>query len=174
MGSRLSLSWIVEILYGVLEVFTVFTGMTFVINQKQKEQWHHLYHEDGSQGTAKGVAPHRSPWFSGHFPENPILPGVAVLAMVKEAILYGEKKEGKKVEITGIKKVRFRLPVKPDDILNISYSLLRTEERRTYSFKVSLDGQVMCSGAMLARELINFCGTDLLREPLTFTINEEE
>ncbi|MDR2861107.1 MAG: hypothetical protein LBV07_00945 [Syntrophobacterales bacterium] len=128
------------------------------MNQEQNEQWHYLYPEDDdhdSQGAVKGVAPQASPWFSGHFPGNPILPGIAILVMVKETILCGEGKKGKKVKITGMKKIRFRLPAKPDDTLDISYSALPGKENLTYSFKVSLAGQVMCMGAMLAAEAMN-------------------
>jgi 3-hydroxymyristoyl/3-hydroxydecanoyl-(acyl carrier protein) dehydratase len=75
--------------------------------------------------------------------------------MVKEAIICGEEKKGKKVKITGVKKVRFRQPAKPDDMLIISYSPSTAKENQTYSFKVSLAEQVMCIGTMLAVELIN-------------------
>jgi len=128
------------------------------MGQEQNEQWHHLLHEgdaQDSQDAAKGVAPQHSLWFSGHFPGNPILPGIAILAMVKEAILCEEGKKGKKIKITGIQKVRFRQPVKPDDTLSISYSALPAKKNWAYAFKVSLAGQVMCVGTMLAVESIN-------------------
>ena len=129
------------------------------MNQEQNEQWHYLLHEDNapnSPGITRSIAPSRSLWFSGHFPGNPILPGIAILGMVKEAILCEERKKGRKIKITGIRKVRFRLPAKPDDILNISYSASPAKDKGTYSFKVSLDGQVICMGIMLAGEETSF------------------
>lgn len=123
------------------------------MSQEQKEQWHDLFPQDDtqdSQGITKGVASRRSLWFSGHFPGNPILPGIAILAMVKETIIGGERVKGNKVNITGIRKVRFRQPAKPDDMLSISYAALPAKKDRAYSFKVSLAEQVICTGTMLA------------------------
>ena len=128
------------------------------MSQEQNEQWHYLLHEGNaqdSQDITNGVAPSHSPWFSGHFPGNPILPGIAILAMVKETIIGEEEKKGKKIKVTGVRKVRFRQPVKPDDILSIAYSALPAKNNRAYSFKVSLAEQVMCMGTIFAVELIN-------------------
>ena len=125
------------------------------MTQEQKEQWHYLHHAGDThdyQSVTSGVAPQHSLWFSGHFPGNPILPGIAILAMVKEAIICEEGGKGKKVKIIGVRKVRFRQPVKPDDILSISYSAIPVKKNRAYSFKVSLAEQVMCMGTMLAAE----------------------
>jgi 3-hydroxymyristoyl/3-hydroxydecanoyl-(acyl carrier protein) dehydratase len=129
------------------------------MNPEQNEQWHYLVPGDDSHGpkdAIKGIAPRRSLWFSGHFPGNPILPGIAILAMVKEAILRGEREKGRNISVTGVRRIRFRLPAKPDDMLDISYSALPEKEKLTYSFKVSLTGQVMCLGTMLATEATNF------------------
>ena len=37
--------------------------------------------------TAAAAVPGDSAWYAGHFPDNPILPGIAILAMVEEAII---------------------------------------------------------------------------------------
>ena len=58
-----------------------------------------------------------SPWFSGHFPDAPILPGIAILSMVTDAITHHESEKGKKIRIASIRGVRFRLPVRPDELL---------------------------------------------------------
>ena len=37
--------------------------------------------------TAAAGVPGDSAWYAGHFRDNPILPGIAILAFVKEAII---------------------------------------------------------------------------------------
>ncbi len=47
--------------------------------------------------TASAGVPGDSAWYAGHFPGNPILPGIAILALVKEAIITAELREGRRV-----------------------------------------------------------------------------
>ena len=117
------------------------------------EQWHRIYRETGPSGfevVFRASAQSGSPWFSGHFPGDPILPGIAILSMVKEAILAEECRKGKHIRIQGINRVRFRLPVKPDDLLTLAFSLSERGGNLVYSFKVSLDGKTVCNGVIAA------------------------
>ena len=92
-----------------------------------------------------------SAWYAGHFPDNPILPGIAILALVKEAIVTAELREGRQVVITGVGRVRFRLPVRPGDRMCF---LITREERGdgwAYHFAVNLSGEAACTGIFTAR-----------------------
>lgn len=89
-------------------------------------------------------------WYDGHFPGNPILPGIAVLALVEEAILAAEFREKRKVVITGVSRVRFRLPVKPDDTMTLKIARERKRDGFTYEFSVSLDDDLACTGFIKA------------------------
>ena len=100
---------------------------------------------------ASGRIPADSVWFAGHFPGNPILPGIAVLALVEEAILVTELKEKRQVVITGIGRVRFRLPVKPDDWMTLKISREIKQDRLTYEFSVCLAEELACTGFFRAR-----------------------
>jgi hypothetical protein len=55
-----------------------------------KEIWHSISYNKGiAQGStvwADAYIGAASPWFSGHFPDEPILPGIAILSMVSEVI----------------------------------------------------------------------------------------
>ena len=88
-----------------------------------------------------------SGWFSGHFPGKPILPGIAHLAMVSDAI---SQAEGKNLSISGIKKIRFRHPVKPDEELKIVATPVGGE---IYSFCVRLEGETTCSGTIAMKSV---------------------
>jgi 3-hydroxyacyl-[acyl-carrier-protein] dehydratase len=68
------------------------------------------------------------PHFTGHFPDNPIMPGVliveamaqtaAVLVMASEEAEKGSAKE-KNVLFMGIENAKFRKPVLPGDVCNL-------------------------------------------------------
>ena len=103
------------------------------------------------RATAAAAVPGDSAWYVGHFPDNPILPGIAILALVKEAIVTAELREGRRVVITGLGRVRFRLPIKPDDRMTLE---ITREEKRggmAYLFSVSLAGEAACTGAIRAQ-----------------------
>ena len=60
-------------------------------------------------------------WFlHGHFPGNPVVPGVIlceILAQSACVLLSREQAEGSTPYYTGIDKVRFKNPVKPGDLI---------------------------------------------------------
>lgn len=56
--------------------------------------------------------PGDSAFFAGHFPGHPILPGIAHLALVGQAL-------GKQTRIAGIASLRLRSPVQPGDVLDL-------------------------------------------------------
>lgn len=63
------------------------------------------------------------PFFQGHFPAEPVMPGVLILesmaqlAAVLAYVSIGEEGRGKLLYFAGIDGVRFRLPVIPGDQL---------------------------------------------------------
>lgn len=103
------------------------------------------------QITASAKVPPDSVWYDGHFPGNPILPGIAVLALVEEAILAAELAKNRRVEMTGIGRVRFRLPVKPDDRMTLKISRERKNDGLSYEFSVCIAEESACTGFLKAR-----------------------
>ena len=63
------------------------------------------------------------PFFTGHFPDDPVMPGVMILESMGQvtSVLLGiklGKEQGSKIAfLTGIDKARFRKPVRPGDRL---------------------------------------------------------
>jgi 3-hydroxymyristoyl/3-hydroxydecanoyl-(acyl carrier protein) dehydratase len=92
-----------------------------------------------------------SPWFSGHFPGAPILPGIAMLSMVKETIVAGNKERAGEITITGVKRVRFRQPVYPSDRISVLVSGTTGELDKSYSFRIIVDENVACSGIVTVK-----------------------
>jgi 3-hydroxyacyl-[acyl-carrier-protein] dehydratase len=101
---------------------------------------------------ASAFVPADSAWYAGHFPGRPILPGIAILALVQEAILATALAEGRNLTITGVNRVRFRLPVNPGDRMEIRVGGERRRDGWAYPFHATLAGEPLCSGIFTARE----------------------
>ncbi|MDP2645204.1 MAG: hypothetical protein Q8P24_09710 [Desulfobacterales bacterium] len=97
-----------------------------------------------SQISADIFVPPDSPWFCGHFPGEPILPGIAQLGMVYDAI---SQSGDRNLEISNISRVRFKQMIRPNDQLNITVQP-RNDRGKSYSFRIMVAGKVACSGVM--------------------------
>ena len=78
------------------------------------------------------------PFFQGHFPGHPIMPGVLILEAMAQvggvyAQLAGEVEEGKVPYFVGIDQARFRKPVLPGDVLRLELTLASLR-RGIYTF----------------------------------------
>lgn len=78
------------------------------------------------------------PFFQGHFPGHPIMPGVLILEAMAQvggvfAQLSREAKEDEVPYFVGIDKARFRKPVLPGHVLRLELQLLKLR-RGIYSF----------------------------------------
>lgn len=66
-------------------------------------------------------------YFKGHFPSNPIMPGVLIVETIAQvgavSLLMVPENKGKLVLFAGIDKVRFKRIVRPKDILEIEVEL---------------------------------------------------
>ena len=88
--------------------------------------------------------PSESNWFSGHFPGEPILPGIAQLGMVFDAI---NRSEGRNIKITGIRRVRFKQIIRPDDPLHLTIKPHKNGSG-AYDFRIQVNAELACSGIM--------------------------
>ncbi len=67
-------------------------------------------------------------FFQGHFPGNPIMPGVLIveaMAQLSGVLAYKSGAGGKATYFLSIEKARFRKPVVPGDQLRLEVSVLR-------------------------------------------------
>ena len=119
--------------------------------------WHEVSVEHGLDEngiSAVVVAKTGSPWFDGHFPGQPILPGIALLAMAFEAAQEQEAREGNRIRLKAVKRVRFKKPVRPDEPFTVAVKREQKESGISYSFTILLGGEAGCTG-ILAVETIS-------------------
>lgn len=68
-------------------------------------------------------------YFKGHFPENPIMPGVLIVESLAQtgavAILSMEENKGKNALFGGIDKLRFKKQVVPGDTLKLEVKIIK-------------------------------------------------
>ena len=89
------------------------------------------------------------PFFQGHFPGQPVMPGVLqieAMAQVGAVMLMGQEESAGKVPyFLAVDKVKWRKPVVPGDQLRIEIEVLRMRSRlAACSGRVLVDGQVVC------------------------------
>jgi 3-hydroxyacyl-[acyl-carrier-protein] dehydratase len=71
------------------------------------------------------------PFFTGHFPENPVMPGVLIVEAIAQtgAVLMSKSLNadvsGKTIMIVSLDEARFRHPVRPGDVLRMYVEVLR-------------------------------------------------
>ena len=87
------------------------------------------------------------PYFQGHFPGFPVMPGVLVIEALAQvgaaAVLSMPGYAGKLVLFAGIDKARFRRQVVPGDILHLEVELLRLRSKLGKGRGVALvDGEI--------------------------------
>jgi UDP-3-O-[3-hydroxymyristoyl] N-acetylglucosamine deacetylase/3-hydroxyacyl-[acyl-carrier-protein] dehydratase len=96
------------------------------------------------------------PFFVGHFPDHPIMPGVLIIeamAQVGGMLLMGAVPDprSKVVYFTSLNNVKWRKPVKPGDQLRFELDMLQVRGMMCRMQGVAkVDGEVVCEAEMSA------------------------
>jgi 3-hydroxyacyl-[acyl-carrier-protein] dehydratase len=99
------------------------------------------------------------PFFNGHFPGYPIMPGVLIIeamAQAGAALLFSEvtDRADKLLVFTGIERARFRRPVTPGDQLRIEVKVLAYRGiAGRLEGKAYVDGKLACEAVVTCRLL---------------------
>lgn len=94
------------------------------------------------------------PFFEGHFPEYPVMPGVLILEALAQvgaiAVLGVEQNKGKIGFLAGIDKCRFKRQVKPGDQLRLEVEITRMRGSIGKGKGVAtVDGEVACEAEIM-------------------------
>ena len=96
------------------------------------------------------------PFFAGHFPEFPIMPGVLIIEAIAQAggallLTEVEDRDNKLMVFTGIERAKFRRPVTPGDQLRIEVEVVawrstavRMQGKAYVGDKVAAEAVVTC------------------------------
>jgi 3-hydroxyacyl-[acyl-carrier-protein] dehydratase len=103
---------------------------------------------------------HNEPYFPGHFPQRPVMPGVLILEALAQATGILAFKTVDKIPdknslyyFVGIDNARFKRPVEPGDQLRLEVEYVK-RMRGIWKFngKASVDGDVVCSAEIMCAE----------------------
>ena len=100
------------------------------------------------------------PYFQGHFPGAPVMPGVLVIeamAQVAGVMIYRDmpqvERDSSLIYFTGIDRAKFRRPVIPGDQIRIEMQLLNRRSNRRFG---SLSGRATVEGKLVAEAVVQF------------------
>jgi len=80
--------------------------------------------DPGKRVVARRAVRSEDPWFAGHFPGRPVMPGVLIVEAMAQtgaiAVLFEEANRGKIAFFAGIDDCRFKRVVEPGDVLTLT------------------------------------------------------
>ena len=94
------------------------------------------------------------PFFQGHFPEHPVMPGVLIIEALAQTcgVLALKRKEnlGKLAYFLSINNAKFRKPVFPGDTLTLEIAVTRHKGKIVQTHGVAkVEGNVVCEADLL-------------------------
>lgn len=109
--------------------------------------------EPGVSARARWTLRPEMDFFRGHFPGNPITPGVLIVEALAQtgalAAMSLPANRGKLALFAGIEKVRFRRPVRPGETLELSTRMVRTRGPMGWGEgEARVDGTLACSATI--------------------------
>ncbi|MDJ0781156.1 MAG: 3-hydroxyacyl-ACP dehydratase FabZ [Desulfosarcinaceae bacterium] len=97
------------------------------------------------------------PFFQGHFPRQPIMPGVLIIEAMGQAggVLAAstlpEEEQGQLIIFMGMDKVRFRKPVVPGDQLIFELKVLKQRRKILKMYgAATVDGHIVAEAELMA------------------------
>ena len=107
--------------------------------------------EVGKRAVGKKCVTYNEPFFAGHFPQEPVMPGVLIIEALAQVgavcCLSAEENKGKIGFLGGVNKAKFRGKVVPGDVLNLEVEMIRVKGPvGVRKGTATVDGKVVASG----------------------------
>ena len=109
--------------------------------------------EPGRRVVARREIRADDPWFAGHFPGRPVMPGVLIVEAMAQtgavAVLAEEENRGKIAFFAGIDDCRFKRIVEPGDVLELRCELERVRGPiGRGKAEARVDGELACKATL--------------------------
>ncbi|MBC8135461.1 MAG: 3-hydroxyacyl-ACP dehydratase FabZ [Fibrella sp.] len=113
-----------------------------------------LSNEPGVRAVGRKNVSFGEPFFVGHFPGHPIMPGVLIIEMMAQVggvmLLTLPEHNGKLAYLATVAKARFRKPVLPGDTLLAEVSLIRARGTMgVVKAEAKVDGVLVCEAELM-------------------------
>lgn len=110
--------------------------------------------EEGKKAVGIKNVTVNEPFFQGHFPDYPLMPGVLIVEAMAQvgavAMMTVEENKGKLGVFTGIDKVRFRKEVRPGDTLKMEVEMINMRRGiGKAEAKAYVGDELACSGTLM-------------------------
>ena len=110
--------------------------------------------EEGKSVRARKCVTYNEPFFSGHFPGEPVMPGVLIVEAMAQAgavaVLSMPAMKGKTAYFAGIDKVRFKRKVIPGDVLTLEVEMTKLKGPIGIGQgKATVNGELACSAEIM-------------------------
>jgi 3-hydroxyacyl-[acyl-carrier-protein] dehydratase len=94
------------------------------------------------------------PFFQGHFPNYPVMPGVLIVEAIAQVgavlMLSADEYKDKMAFFAGIDNVRFKRQVKPGDVLRLEVEIGQVRRSiGTGTGQATVDGELACRGEFM-------------------------
>ncbi|MDE5590346.1 MAG: 3-hydroxyacyl-ACP dehydratase FabZ [Acetatifactor sp.] len=109
--------------------------------------------EPGVRAVGKKCVSMNEPYFQGHFPGNPVMPGVLIIEALAQvgavAILSQPEWKGRTAYFAGIDGVKFKQKVVPGDVLTLEMEIIKVKGPVGVGKAVaSVDGRIAARGEL--------------------------
>ena len=105
--------------------------------------------EPGVRAVARKCVSYNEPYFNGHFPAEPVMPGVLIIEALAQtgavAILSVEENRGKTAYFAGIQSAKFKKKVVPGDVLTLQTEIIKQKGPIGIGkATATVDGKIAC------------------------------
>lgn len=110
--------------------------------------------EEGKRAVGIKNVTINEPFFQGHFPDNPLMPGVLIVEAMAQvgavSVMTLDENKDKLAVFTGIDKIRFKKQVRPGDTLRMEVELITMKRGIGKATAIAYVGdEIACKGTLM-------------------------